>query len=295
MNDEASKDNRLYQTIKDDMNQMTEEETNEYIKMLLDDYEGRKREKRLYQDKDEIPKIIIKSYYECIDEPNFNVLMKKFRRKYILNENKVESVHSQEERDGLGSVYEFIQNFDDIKNINIFTLLRIHQILYSKVPHPEFGGKFREEPARLQGYGIDIFPYEYIVSSINNLYLPVQKLIREAVQLSQVKNPENLIAYIDKCIELKCHLIKIHPFKDGNGRSIRAFTNLLFSIANIPPIYIRNNEKEKYREAMNKALNDNNYDDIKTFYYYKVCDSIIELDLNYNEEKEREKEESKKL
>ena len=40
------------------------------------------------------------------------------------------------------------------------------------------------------------------------------------------------------------------------------------------------------------------FEDIKTFYYYKVCDSILELDISYNEDKvlaEQEKEESKKM
>lgn len=303
MNDEVSKNNNLYQIIKNDMSKMSEEEANVYIKILLEDYENRKKENRLYKDKDikdisVIPKIIIKSYYECVDELNFNALMKKFRRKYILNENKVEAVHTREEREGLGIVYEFIQNFNDIKNINIYTLLRIHQFLYSKVPYPEFGGKFRTRSAYLPGSGTDTTNYDLIPDEMSALYLPVQELIQEGVGLSKVREPEKIIQYIDKCVELKCKLIKIHPFDDGNGRSIRAFINLLFKIANIPPIYIRSAEKNEYGKAMQIAVNENDYSDIKTFYYFKVCDSIIELDLNYNEEKEREleeKEDAKKL
>ena len=51
-----------------------------------------------------------------------------------------------------------------------------------------------------------------------------------------------------------------------------------------------------HTKAMNSAVNEHKADDIKTFYYYKVCDSILELDITYNEEKlniENEKEESK--
>ena len=137
-----------------------------------------------------------------------------------------------------------------------------------------------------------------IPSEIAKLYFPVQELIKEGYELAQHKEIEKIIPYIDKCIELKCQLIKIHPFADGNGRSIRAFINLLFKIADIPPIYIRNKEKLEYHKAMNLANNENNFENIKTFYYYKVCDSIIELDINYNEDKvlaDQEKEESKKM
>lgn len=298
MNDDAMKDSNLYKAIKNDLRDMTEDESTFYINMLLEDYERRKKENRLYETNDPIPKIIIRSYYECLESPDFETLVKHFRRKYILNENKVESVHEQEEREGLGLVYEYIQNYTDVKNLNIYTLLRIHQILYSKVPYSEFGGKFRIEPARIQGFGVDIVPYDYIAREMAQLYFPVQALIKEGYELAQKKNIEKIIPYIDKCVELKCKLIKIHPFGDGNGRSIRAFINLLFKIANIPPVYIKNKEKDEYTKAMHYGVNENNLEYIKTFYYYKVCDSIIELDINYNEDKiliEQEKEDSKKL
>ena len=64
---------------------------------------------------------------------------------------------------------------------------------------------------------------------------------------------------------------------------------MLFRIANVPPIYIRNKEKKKYQEAMNKALLLGDYKYIKTFYYYKICDSIIDLDLEINIENKNNK------
>lgn len=297
MNDEAIKDPNIYKLIKNDLNNMSEEESTYYINMLLEDYERRRKENRLYENNDPIPKIIIRSYYECVDKPDFETLVKNFRRKYILNENRVESVHEKEEREGLGLVYEFIQNFEDTKNLNIYTLLRIHSILYSKAPYPEFGGKFRTDNRYLPGTGTETTNYDLIAQEIAKLYLPVQALIKEGHELSKQKEIEKIIPYIDKCIDLKCKLIKIHPFGDGNGRSVRAFINLLFKIADIPPIYIKNKEKIEYHRAMNLANNEGNYEYIKTFYYYKVCDSIIELDISYNEEKisELEQSESKKI
>jgi len=298
MNDDAMKDSNLYKAIKNDLRDMTEDESTFYINMLLEDYERRKKENRLYETNDPIPKIIIRSYYECLESLDFETLVKHFRRKYILNENKVESVHEQEEREGLGLVYEYIQNYTDVKNLNIYTLLRIHQILYSKVPFPEFGGKFRTDSRFLPGSGTETTNYDLIPNEMAKLFFPVQELIKEGVELAQHKTIEKIIPYIDKCIELKCKLIKIHPFGDGNGRSIRAFINLLFKIADIPPIYIKNKEKFEYTKAMHLGVNENNLEYIKTFYYYKVCDSIIELDINYNEDKvfaEQLKEESKKL
>lgn len=278
-------DENVYLMIKNDLKLMTPDQVNLYISLLLNDYEIRKKEHRLYNVNDPIPKIVIESYFECVDNPQFNTLITNFRKKYILNENKVESVHEESERRGLRLVYEFIQNFDDLKNLNIFTLLKIHQILYSKVPYPEFGGKYRVQNIFLPGSGTDTTNYDLIPQAIQELYLPVQELIKEGVEISSNKETNKIISYIDKCIELKCKLIKIHPFFDGNGRSVRAFINLMFKIANIPLVYIKSAEKSEYGKAMQTAVNEGDLSAIKTFYYYKVCDSILELDIAYNEEK----------
>ena len=45
-------------------------------------------------------------------------------------------------------------------------------------------------------------------------------------------------------------------------------------------MYITLAEKDEYREAMGKAIGDGDYSVIKNFYRYKICDSIVELDIN---------------
>lgn len=54
----------------------------------------------------------------------------------------------------------------------------------------------------------------------------------------------------------------------------------MFRLANIPPIYVENKEKLKYQEAMNNALSKGDYTDIIDFYHFKICDSIMALDIN---------------
>ena len=51
-------------------------------------------------------------------------------------------------------------------------------------------------------------------------------------------------------------------------------------MAGLPPVYIKANERTEYHKAMNKANNEGDYADIKNLYYYKVCDFIVELDIN---------------
>ena len=280
---------------------MSEDEAREYIELLFSGYMIRKKENKLYEDSKVIPKIIILTYYTCVKNPKFNNIYEQFKDKYILkpqknfkerylyNENKLEQVHTKEEQHGLRLVYDYIQKIEDFESINLYTISDIHQILFSKTPYPEFGGKYRTNERYLPNTGIDLTPPDLIVHEMNYLRGEIDELVKEGIRLGNEIDPPKLLNYIDKCIELKCKLIKIHPFGDGNGRSIRAFINLLFRLANIPPIYIENKERKKYAAAMNLSLGEGDSSKIKQFYYYKICDSIISLDINYNKIKEEEK------
>lgn len=279
-----------------DLEQLDSDEAQRYIRYLFEGYVNRKKEKRLFDGNYEIPELIILTYYACIQKPQFSNIyenfknqyisldsVKNFKERYIYNENKLEDVHTKEEQLGLRRVYDYIREKDDLDNISIYTLSDIHEILYSLTPHPEFGGKYRNEQGILTNGRIDIAPPYMIVREMNNLRDEVNEIVSMGNELGQNIEPEKIIDYIDKCVELKCKLIKIHPFGDGNGRSVRAFTNLLFKIANLPPVYIENRERVKYLEAMHNALGDNDTTKIKVFYYYKICDSIISLDSHLEE------------
>jgi fido (protein-threonine AMPylation protein) len=108
----------------------------------------------------------------------------------------------------------------------------------------------------------------------------VIELHQKGKTIRKNEDVDALIEYIDECVELKCKLIWIHPFGDGNGRTIRAFINKLFDDIGLPPIYIKTEEREEYQKSMNLAIGDNDYTSIKAFYKYKICDSLIELDIN---------------
>lgn len=269
-----------------------EEEAKSYISLLFDGYINRKKENRLFEADTTIPRIIILAYYNCISKNFFNnvydefknkyITTKNFKERYLYNENKLEDVHSREEQQGLRLVYDYIQNKNDFDSISIYTLSEIHEILFSKAPHPEFGGKYRTDERFLPNSGIDIVSPSLIVHEMNLLGKDIDLIIKEGINLGNKIDPTKIIDYIDKCIDIKCKLIKIHPFGDGNGRSIRAFINLLFKLAKIPPIYVENKEREKYGEAMQLALGEGDLSKIKQFYHYKICDSIISLDSSFN-------------
>lgn len=57
-------------------------------------------------------------------------------------------------------------------------------------------------------------------------------------------------------------LVWIHPFFDGNGRTVRLAMNLLLMRKGFPPAIILKNDRKKYYEALNQANKGN---------YHKLC------------------------
>lgn len=258
----------------------------EFLEVSFLDYYS-KIIKRNNKENDNIPKNLIKTYFSYMDHMPFDKVADNYRRKYILNENKLESVHNQSEREGLRIVYDYVLS-DEWKNFsNIYVLLNIHTKLYSKVPFPEFGGKFRSANAYIAESDVKTSDFNDISIHIAQLYPLYDQLLKDANTLKSSEETQDdlLFSYIDRAVELKCRLIEIHPFPDGNGRSCRALLNILFRSIGLPPIYIKNSEKDEYINAMDTAIRNKDYNDIKRFYYYKICDSIYDLDVSERKSK----------
>lgn len=244
----------------------------EFINLVLYAYYLRKE--KSYLNNICIPKNIIKMYYRSNYRLDFDLIVLEFKEKYIFDESRIDNTDSIEEKLGLGEVYDYISkfNFDNQKfDIFIHSLI-IHQKLYSKCPGSCFGGSLREAQAILKGINIDIISAEeakiYFNSFINNSDFIFDSL-----------NENDILKYIEECIKLTTDLIKAQPFNDGNKRTFRALLNLLFKKIDIPPIYIDEYEIKKYKTALFEAISKNDYTLLVNFYYYKICDSIIDIGL----------------
>lgn len=249
-------------------------------------YKYRKREKKLYETDANIPNNLIRIYYSLNNERvSFDTLKKAFVTNYINQESKLEGVetdqsHSKPEIKGLEKMYEYIHSDDIDYMFNIYTLKELHQKLFSLTEFPEYAGEFRNSIAYLKGTEAELTDWTMIRPQLNELDTEVLKLVEIAKEINNSQNTEALLKYIERCVILKCQIIQIHPFFDGNGRVTRGFINKLFEYAGLPPIYIKKSEKEEYHRAMSKARDENDYNDIIGFYKYKICDSIVELDIN---------------
>lgn len=250
------------------------------IQEMFMGYKQRKQRKQLYNADKDIPRDLIIMYYNFADRMPFESLKNAFVNRYIKEECKLEGVHSPAEIEGLGVMYEYIHS-DEIDYIfDVFTLKEIHQKLYSKTTYPEFGGDFRRSDAHIKNFPVDLVPWPYIFRALDELDPEVRELKRISAVIKDSGDANVLLNYLDRCVVLGCKLVKIHPFADGNGRSVRGFINKLLVDAGLPPIYIKAAEKDEYIEAMDKAVGEEDYSSILNFYRYKICDSIVELDIN---------------
>ena len=250
-------------------------------------YKQRKQRRQLYSEDNKVPTTLIRMYYAMNpDTAEFEGMKRSFVSRYINSESKLEGVHSPEEIEGLRVMYEYIHSDDIEYMFDIFTLKELHEKLYSKTPYPEFGGNFRRQPARIKNFPSDLVPWTAIYSELKWLDEEV-KFLKESSSLVRESGDSNLMLnYLDRCVILGCQLIKVHPFSDGNGRTTRGFINKLLEDAGFPPVYITLGERDEYHDAMGKAIGDGDYSEIKNFYRYKICDSIIELDINERMRKE---------
>ena len=258
------------------------------IEVVFSAYKSNKKE---YNSYDFLPQNLIKLYYSRYNHhSDFSHIISTFKKKYIEQESKLEGTHTSEEINGLGVVYDYIQSNEWQKCANIYMIMLINLKLFSLTPYPEAGGKIRNADCILKDSSINTCPYNQIDREISKLYFDFDQLLKKGFLLAEnnfetdeekiTNNEDKIIDYINQCLKLKCRLIQIHPFQDGNGRTMRALVNILFKVAGIPPVYVKLSERKKYLSAMNKAIVENDYSDINKFYYYKICDSILVLDLN---------------
>jgi len=259
-------------------------------------YKFRKWKGILYSTDSKVPVELIKLYYSQDSERlDYDTLKKSFVNRYIKSESKLEDIHVEEEIQGLAAMYECIHEIPK-DEFEMFSILTLHRKLYSKCPFPDAGGKFRNRNVYLPGTGTETCDYSFLFERMIGLEDTVKDLMDFASKMRETNDYSDIFEFVSSCVKLKCALIKMHPFEDGNGRTIRCFINRIFEEAGIPPVYIKANERTEYHTAMNKANNDDDYTSITNFYLYKICDSIIELDINERMKAERERvKESKEL
>lgn len=104
---------------------------------------------------------------------------------------------------------------------------------------------------RLRNGGVRIVGANFVPPNANK----VSDLLDELITFVN----ENPLGLNDILLATIFHhkLVWIHPFFDGNGRTVRLAMNLLLMRKGFPPAIILKNDRKKYYEALNQANNGN--------------------------------------
>ena len=122
-------------------------------------------------------------------------------------------------------------------------ILSLHNLVLRSIEE-DFAGRIRNGGVRISGAN-------FVPPNANK----VSDLLDELIAFINT-NPLEL-----NDIELSAifhhKLVWIHPFFDGNGRTVRLAMNLLLMRCGFPPAIILKNDRKKYYEALNQANNGN--------------------------------------
>ncbi len=120
-------------------------------------------------------------------------------------------------------------------------ILDVHELVMSKIGK-DFAGRIRNVPVRITGAN-------FIPPSVAK----VPDMLAELIAFVN----ENPLKLNDVLLASLFHhrFVWIHPFIDGNGRTVRLVMNLLLMRKGYPPAIILRTDRKKYYDALNQANN----------------------------------------
>lgn len=132
---------------------------------------------------------------------------------------------------------------DDTYKLRSIDILSIHGLVLRSI-EDDFAGRLRNGGVRISGAN-------FMPPNANK----VSDYLDELIDFINT-NPLDLND-IELATIYHHKLVWIHPFFDGNGRTVRLSMNLLLMRCGFPPAIILKNDRKKYYEALNQANNGN--------------------------------------
>lgn len=157
------------------------------------------------------------------------------------------------EAKNLARVVEYIKGKPGTFELNTETILLLHKMLISNIKD-EIAGRFRQSG-------------EYV--RVGTYIAPPPEHIERLIEANIIQYLSDSDTYFsDKIACFHLEFEHTHPFIDGNGRMGRVLINCQLQALGLPPIIIRNKEKQEYYKAFR------DYDDKKET---KIMERIITL------------------
>lgn len=170
---------------------------------------------------------------------------------------------------GLTLAYDYV--FEEVQNeLSIYDAKHLNEKLFSTSEYPEYGGRYRETNTLVLGAKFETIDYRKIPEEMYFLDKDIKQLMEEYTNLS-------FSCFVEQVIRIHHRLTVIHAFRDGNGRTSRAFANMMLLKRDIPPVFFKNTEKEEYKDALGLVDKTNQFDALYERFFKSILNSYSTL------------------
>lgn len=152
----------------------------------------------------------------------------------------------------------------------LFKIKTLNKLLYKYAPYPEYAGIYRTDNNMILGGTIQPVSFLKIFDKMEELNTIIKTTIQNI-------NKYSFAEYISIVAKIHYELTVLHPFNDGNGRTIRALTNWLLRLKGLCPIYIDSDNRDNYLEALRKIDEGENYDLLEIVIIKSMIKTMAEL------------------
>ena len=170
---------------------------------------------------------------------------------------------------GLTFAYDYVFRESETA-LSIYDAKYLNEMLFYTAPCPEYGGRYRESNTLVLGAKFETVDYQKIPEEMYFLDKDIKKLMDECDGLS-------LSEYIERVIQIHHRMTVIHAFRDGNGRTMRAFANMMLLKRHVSPVFFKNQEKNEYKEALKIADTTGLYELLYERFFKSILNSFAEL------------------
>ena len=165
---------------------------------------------------------------------------------------------------GLASAYDWVfRNATPDRPLVIYDATEINRLLFSAAKHPEFGGALRQANTLVLGGKFETVDYRRVAEEMHFKGKEIDTFVANSDSLPASE-------YLERVLDIHHDLTVVHPFRDGNGRSLRAFANLMFLRRGLPPVLFSDEAKDLYKDALAKADETGNRDALYELYYKEM-------------------------
>lgn len=206
--------------------------------------------------------------FYCYARPKGNSATNiKFKQFLVLNENRLEGIDINEQKlkyiladlrlnnnflkysedknvlEALGNIEMLEYVLTTKEKIEVWKLHKLQRLLYKYTPYGNEVVFPRKSNNRISGSQVSTTEYSFILQELSNVENQLKELLNKIDKIE-------LHEYILYAIKIHYKLTVIHPLEDGNGRCCRGFLIWLLRLKNIPPIYIKVEDKPRYLEKL---------------------------------------------